>query len=91
MKTIILLLICIFASGCVSVTDITPAGKNTYMVGTSAKGGLMSDAEVAAKSIKKANEFCASKNQVIQIISTNSSGVQMWTPQENTLMFSCVD
>jgi hypothetical protein len=33
--------------GCSTVTDVVPTGKDTYMVGSNARGGFTSDAALA--------------------------------------------
>ena len=78
-------------AACSTVTDVVPTGKDTYMVGSNARGGFTSDAEVKALAIKRANEYCAAQGKRAQITSSTSSGVQMWTPQNSEVQFTCVD
>jgi hypothetical protein len=76
--------------GCVTMTEPVQVGPDTYMIGLGARGGLSSDAELLSQSIKAASTFCASKNRHIEVQNTSTSGVQMWTPQSNQVMFKCV-
>lgn len=85
-----LTLLLLALSGCVSMTDPVPVGKDTYMIGLGARGGFSNDAELMAQTIKAAEAFCASQNRRVDVQSTSSSGVQMWTPQSNQVIFKCV-
>lgn len=76
-------------TGCSSVSAVTPIGPNSYMVGSNAHGGFSSDAEVKALAINRANEYCAGQGKVAQITASTSSGVQMWTPQNSEVQFTC--
>jgi hypothetical protein len=76
--------------GCVTMTDPVQVGPDTYMIGLGARGGFSSDAELLSQTIKAATAFCSSQNRRIEVQSTTSSGVQMWTPQSNQVFFKCV-
>lgn len=75
--------------GCQTVSDVVPAGQDTYLVGTKALGGLTSDAEVSALSIKRANEFCGSQEKQMELVNMSNSGTQGWTPQQSQILFKC--
>jgi len=76
-------------TGCSSVSEVVPTGKDTFMVGSSAHGGFTGDVEVKALAVRRANEFCAGRGQIAQITNSTSSGVQGWTPQNSEVQFSC--
>jgi putative hemolysin len=78
-------------AGCSTVSPVVPTGRDTYMVGSNARGGFTSDAEVKALAINRANEFCAAQGKRAQVLTSSSSGVQMWTPQNAEVHFSCID
>jgi PBP1b-binding outer membrane lipoprotein LpoB len=80
----------VLLGGCVSMTEPVQVGKDTYMIGLNARGGFSSDAELLAQTIKTATAFCASQGRDIEVQSTNVTGVQMWTPQNNQVVFICV-
>ncbi len=84
-----LLVACLLA-GCVTITDPVPINKDTYMIALGARGGFSTNAELLAESIKKAGDFCASKGLKVDVQSTKTRGVQMWTPQENQVTFRCL-
>jgi hypothetical protein len=77
-------------AACSTVSEVVPMGKDTYMVGSSARGGFTSDAEVKSLAIKRANEYCSGQGKVAQVTSSSSTGVQMWTPQNSEVQFACI-
>lgn len=90
MKTLRLALISAALLGsCVSMTEPVQVGKDTYMMGLNARGGFSSDAELLARTIRTATAFCASQGRGIEVQSSNVTGVQMWTPQNNQIVFTC--
>jgi len=78
-------------AGCSTVSEVVPTGKDTYMVGSQARGGFTGDAEVKALAIKRANEFCAAQGKRAQVTNSSSSGTQGWTPQNSEVQFTCVE
>lgn len=80
----------LLVAGCVTVTDPVRMGKNRYIVTLNARGGFESDGELLTQSIQRANEFCNSQGLLAEVASTQTKGVQMWTPQNNQVVFSCV-
>ena len=77
-------------SGCVTMTDPVPMGEGRYMISLNARGGFQNNGELLAQSIKRANDFCAGQGLHANVLSTQTSGVQMWTPQDNQVVFRCV-
>lgn len=77
-------------AGCSSVSEVTKTGPDSWMVGSVARGGFTSDAEVKALAVRRAQEFCAGQGKVAEVTSSTSSGVQMWTPQNSEVQFRCV-
>jgi hypothetical protein len=41
--------------GCVNTSEVTPIGRETYMVSTDARGGFTSTADLIARSARKAD------------------------------------
>lgn len=80
----------LFLAGCVSVTQPVAVGQDTYMIGLGARGGLSSDADLMAQSVKAAGAYCTTKGRTIEVQSMAASGVQMWTPQSNQVVFKCL-
>lgn len=77
-------------TGCSTVSEVVPTGKDSYMVGSTARGGFTGDAEVKSLAVKRANEFCAAKGLRAQVTGSQSSGTQGWTPQNAEVQFTCV-
>lgn len=90
MKIIVLASVVALA-GCVSTTEVVELGRDSYMVGTSARGGGQTRTEVMQISIKRANEFCAAKGLVMVVDHVESSGITGLTSRESQLTFLCVD
>jgi hypothetical protein len=82
--------IVLLLTGCASVSEVMPAGQDTYMVGANVHGGFSSDAEVTGMSLKRANEFCVGQEKQMQLVSSSNSGTQGWTPQNSQVVFKCV-
>ena len=80
----------LFLSGCVTTSDVTSLGRDTFMVGTDARGGLYSSADLTARSAQKANAYCAGLGKEMLPDSIQNGGVRGFTPQENTLIFRCL-
>ncbi|MHB1690135.1 MAG: hypothetical protein ACYCSR_05630 [Thiomonas sp.] len=75
--------------GCVTTTAPVSMGEGRYMISLNARGGFKNDGELLAQSIKNANAFCAGKGLHAVVLNTKSTGVQMWTPQNNQVVFKC--
>lgn len=75
--------------GCVTATLPVSMGEGRYMISLNARGGFQNDGELLAQSIKNANVFCAGQGLHAIVLNTQSTGVQMWTPQNNQVVFKC--
>lgn len=78
-------------SGCTTVSEVIPLGKDTYMVGSQARGGMTSNTEVKGLALKRANEFCAAQGKVMSLDAASAAGIQGWTPQTSEVTFFCLD
>lgn len=87
----LLLLLPIVLTACQTVSEVMPVGKDSYMVGANARGGMISDAELTALSLRRANEWCAAQNKQMELTNSSNSGYQGFTPQQSQVMFKCVD
>jgi hypothetical protein len=77
-------------AGCQSVSDVTPIGRDTYLVGTQVRGGMTSWAEVRQISLSRANQYCAEQGRKMQMVNMETRGTQGWTPQNADLTFQCL-
>ena len=77
-------------SGCTTMTDPVPVGTDTYMMGLSARGGLTSDTELLAQTMRAAGAFCGRLGRHMELQTSSTSGTQGWTPQGNQVVFRCV-
>ena len=78
-------------TACTTISEVTPIGTDSYMVGSSVRGGFTGDTEVKTLAVKRANEFCANKGKTMVLTGSQSSGVQGWTPQNSEVTFTCAD
>lgn len=89
MRTAILGVVALLLAGCVSTTDIVPAGKDSYMVAGSARGGVNGGKSLIAAT-KQANEYCGKLGKVMIIRNTETGGSAAWGSETSNLIFSCV-
>jgi hypothetical protein len=84
------LAVCVAAiAGCSSVTDVSPMGNDTYMVGGKAMGGHMSHTEVKGIALQRADDYCVSKGKKMILQDAKSSGARGWTPLASEVVFKC--
>jgi hypothetical protein len=77
-------------AGCgVSTSEVVPVGRDSFMLTSTARGGLYAGQE-RTESAKAANQYCdaLSKHMVIRRIDTN--GIAGLGPVTSNLVFSCV-
>ena len=76
-------------SGCVSTTEIVPAGKDSFMIAGAAQGGMNSGHSIIAAT-KAANDYCAKQGKVMQIRNTSTAGSAGFGGEHSNLIFSCL-
>ena len=76
-------------AGCATHTEVIAIGADRYMVGFQQKGGFDSWTEIKANAIALANDYCAKRDQVVEVLDTKTSGVRGWSPQNVELTFTC--
>ena len=92
LSTIIVCLLFFVLSGCASITDIAPVGKDTYMVAASSPGIGTAGATLKAKLYTKANLFCTKQNKVLLPISESSVDYRAFRGLANAeLKFRCLN
>ena len=79
----------VLCAGCATVGDVTPIGKDSYMVGVDVRGG-QNWTKVKAHGIRRANEHCASLGKHMVLQHTETSGARGWTPQGAEIQFQCL-
>lgn len=78
-------------AACQSVSNVTPAGNGTYMVGSEVRGGFSSWAEVRALTLNRATEYCGAQGKDMEQVDSKTRGARGWTPQEAELTFRCIE
>lgn len=74
-------------AGCVTASDVVPAGKDTYMVTGGGTGGI-SYGKTAIAALKKANAYCASLHKLVMIRNTQTQSA--FNGENSSLVFSCL-
>ena len=77
-------------AGCVTTTDPVSMGGGRYMITLNARGGFQSNGTLITETVQRANNFCATQGKSANVLSTETKGVQMWTPPNNRVVFECV-
>jgi hypothetical protein len=76
-------------AGCVTASEVVPAGRDSYMVQGHASGGLNAG-KGAVAALQKANAYCATQQKFVLIRNTDSHGIAAIGGESNSLIFSCV-
>lgn len=79
-----------FLAGCTSITEPISVGNDTFMLGSTTRGGMSSWVEVNAENHKRANEYCEKQGKTANIISKGNAGTRGWTPMESDVTFQCI-
>jgi hypothetical protein len=73
----------------VSTSEVVPVGRDSFMLTSTARGGLFAGEERIA-SAKAANQYCDARGQHMIIRRTDGSGIAGLGPVTSNLVFSCV-
>ena len=79
----------LFLAACSTVGEVMPIGVDTYTVAGRMGGQLPAWSEVKGLAIKRANEFCDSKNKTMTVVGWETHGARGWTPLDAELTFKC--
>lgn len=77
-------------TGCVTASEIVPAGKDSYMISASAMGGLNSGKGII-EATKTANAYCAKSGKFIVIRHSETGGNAGFGGEHSNLIFTCVN
>ena len=90
MKQALRLSLLLILAGCVSTSDVTPMGRDTFMVSTDARGAYFSRSSLVARSAQKANAYCSTLGKEMMPDSIQNQGVPGFTPLDNMFVFRCL-
>jgi len=65
-------------AACTTITDVTPAGRESYTVSTQVRGAIAPWGEIKATSLKRADKYCRSQSTQMQQGKTQTHGVRGW-------------
>ena len=85
-----ILIVAALITGCVSASEVVPAGKDSYMIVGRAQGG-MNAGKGELEAVKAANAYCAQTGKFMVIRRTDSGGNAGFGGEHNTLIFSCLN
>ena len=78
-------------AACSTPSDVIKTGDNAYRVRTSSGGGTPTDAEIKARGIARANEFCDAQGQRAVITVGQSTGWHLFSMPTPQVQFFCDD
>jgi hypothetical protein len=85
-RTTLAVALALILAGCVVNSDIVPAGKDSFMVVSTARGGATGTIDA----VKAANQYCGTESRQMIIRRMDTNGVPGLSPVSSTLVFSCV-
>ena len=88
-KSILALLLPVFAAACVTTSPVVPMGKDSYMITGSNAGGL-NRGKGKTLAVQQANAHCASLKKFLVVRRFDSEAGVFDGTQSTTLVFSCV-
>ena len=89
MRVFIVAILTIAISGCSSVSEVMPVGKDTYRVSSEMGGQFPSWSDVKGLSLKRANGFCSEKGRYMEEGKWVTHGARGWSPLNAELTFRC--
>ena len=78
-------------AACSTPSDVVKTGDNAYRVRTNAGGGTPSDAEIKARGIARANEYCEAQGQRAVTTVGLSTGWHLFSMPTAEVQFFCDD
>ncbi len=70
---VILLTTIILLAGCASNSGVVQIGQDTFMVSRQAATGFSGSGDLKAETFREANQYCASQNKSLQVVSTSEA------------------
>ena len=90
-KIIFLILTSLILVSCTSISDITPAGQNKFIVSGSNLSIGASGTEIKTELYKKASNYCSAQGKVFEPVDTSSVDYQVFRGTANAeLTFPCI-
>jgi hypothetical protein len=80
----------VLLSGCASVSDVLPVGKDTFRVSAEMAGQFPSWSDVKGLALKRANAYCGEKGRYMEEGKWETHGARGWTPLNAELTFRCL-
>ena len=77
-------------ASCTTISPVSPAGKDTYLVSIEKRGGMDSWGELKADTLKQADDYCEKLNKKMTPVKIDTHGARGWTPMQVEVIFSCL-
>jgi hypothetical protein len=91
MKILYISAIIITLVGCASAGEVLKMGPDTYTVTGTAGSERGGEAGAKSAALKKANEYCSSKNRTILVISSSQQTLNGYGTGSAELIFKCIE
>lgn len=72
-----------------SMTPVTPAGSNKYMIGAHDTMGMESWTEIKARALTEASAYCDKQGKQMAVETMKTHGARGWSDTEASLVFRC--
>lgn len=81
----------LFVPSCVSISEITPIGKDTYMMASSSSAMGEGGGNLKAKLVKEASLFCTEKSKALMLVGFSSVDMAFGRPASAEITFRCLN
>ena len=88
-KIVILLFASLLVTSCASMSEITPVGKDTYMMASSSNAAK-SGGELKAKLAQKASMFCADHGKLMMLVGFSAEDMAFGRIASAEITFRCL-
>ena len=89
-KIVILLFASLLVTSCASMSEITPVGKDTYMMASSSNAPAQSGGELKAKLAQKASMFCADHGKLMMLVGFSAVDMAFGRIASAEITFRCL-
>lgn len=91
MKYLLLVFIAINLASCTHISDVVPAGENTYLVTGSMEHSRSTGGEVKVELFKVANSYCSDIGKEVLAVKTSSTDAHLFRSSTAELYFRCIN
>jgi hypothetical protein len=89
-KIVAMLCALLSMTACASMSEITPIGKDTYMIANSSVAMGEGGGNLKAKLIQEASRFCATQSKLLMLVGFSSADMAFGRPASADITFRCL-